>query len=188
MPIGSSFTAVQGPTIKTPIGSAFTSVQDPAIKPAIGSAFTHIQELAAGIGIRGPQIEPYDLTLDRLANITSASLAIIPDIDLTSVATTALFTATQKTYILGVLLRITTATTVTDVAEASIGVNPSTNNVFATESLVNLNTANALYTFWNNTNTGTILNTSDQLDLSINTGAIATALAAVAYVIGVELI
>jgi len=139
------------------------------------------------LGIRGPQIEPFDLQLDRLANITSAVLSITASIDLTTIATTALFTATQKTYVLGVLLRVTTADTVTAVAEASVGVNPSTNNVFANEPLINIDAVDDLYTFWNNTNTGTILNTSQQLDLSVNTGATATTLVATAYVIGVQL-
>jgi hypothetical protein len=144
-------------------------------------------EIYDSAGIRGPQIEPYDLELDRLVNITSASLAIVDDIDLTSIATTPLFTATQKTYVLGVILRITTADTVTVVAEASIGVNPSTNDMFANEQLVNFDAVDDLYAFWNNSNTGIILNTAEQLDLSVNTGATATSLIAVAYVIGVQL-
>jgi hypothetical protein len=186
-PIGSAFTSTQGPVIKTPIGSAFTYEQDPPINEPMGSSFTHTQEAPITDGIRGPQIEPYDLELDRLANITSASLAIIADIDLTSIATTPLFTATQKTYVLGVLLRVTTADTVTVVAEASIGVNPSTNDMFANEQLVNFDAVDDLYTFWNNVNTGIIMNTAEQLDLSVNTGATATSLTTVAYVIGVQL-
>lgn len=137
--------------------------------------------------IRGPQVESGNLTLDRLINITSNTLSTTTGIDLTSTGTTAIFTATQKTYILGVLLQITSADTVTAVAEASIGVNPSINNIFANEPLVVFDAVGDMYTFWNNLNTGIILSSSNVLEISVNTAATAVGLIVTAYVIGVLL-
>ena len=137
--------------------------------------------------IRGPQTEAGNLALDRLINITSNTLSTTTGIDLTATGTTALFTATQKTYILGVLLQITSADTVTVVAEASIGVNPSIDNIFANESLVVFDAVGDMYTFWNNLNTSIILSSSNVLEISVNTAATAVELVATAYVIGVLL-
>lgn len=139
------------------------------------------------MGIRGVQIEPRNLELDKLENPTSAALSTLSDVDLTSTGTIALYVATQKTYVLGVLIRITAANTATVDAEVSVGVNPNTSDVFSNETLIDLNAINDLYTFWDNKNTGIILNTSDQLDLSINTAAIANSLISTVYVIGIQL-
>jgi hypothetical protein len=188
-------TAALGPSLdgfiktipSTALGPSLDGFIDAIPGSSLGPGLDGFPDFIPDLGVRGPQIEPYDLELDRLTNITSAALATVAGIDLTSIATTALFTATQKTYVLGVILRVSTADTVTGVAEASVGVNPSADDVFANEQLVNLDQVGDLYSFWGNAGTGTILNTSDQLDLSVNTGATATSLVAVAYVIGVLL-
>lgn len=151
-----------------------------------------VQQLIHGtpipaLGIRGPQIEPGDLALDRLINIPSNSLSITAGIDLTALGTTTIFTATQKTYLLGVLLQITTASSVTTFANVSIGINPSINNIFTDEPLVAFDAVGEIYTFWNNLNTAVILNTSDVLQVSVNTAASAVGLVANAYVIGILL-
>lgn len=179
--------ALRGSALNDRASGIVHALRGSALDDRASGIFRDVRGAPVSAGVRGPQIEPFGLQLDRLANITSASLATVASIDLTAVATTALFTATQKTYVLGVLLRVTTADTVTAVAEASIGVNPSTNNLFANEQLVSLDAVDDLYIFWNNANAGTILNTAQQLDLSVNTGATATTLVATAYVIGVQL-
>lgn len=136
------------------------------------------------MGVRGPQIEPNDLTLDRLINVTNAILETTSGIDLTTTGTQTIMTASQKTFVLGVLLRVSFADTVTSPASASVGVSPATNDVFADVTLVDLNQVNELYTFWSNTNTGAVLNTSENLILSINTAATAIVLQVTAHVIG----
>jgi len=138
-------------------------------------------------GIRGPQVEFYDVELDKLTTPTSNILATVESVDLGAAGTTALYTATQKTYIFGVLLRATHATNITVFAETSCGVNPATDDMFANEILVGLTQSNNIYTFWNNLNSGMVLNASDQLDLSVNVPATADILLVTAYVIGVTL-
>jgi hypothetical protein len=169
------------------LGSGWDSSADALPSFSLGSGWDSLADLIPDLGIRGPQVEPYDLELDRLANITSASLSIIAGVDLTAIATTALYTAPQKSYILGVLIRVTAANSVTVPADASIGVNPSTDNLFAEEQLISLDVVDDLYGFWANVGTGTILNASDQLDLVVTTGATASSLIATVYVIGTQL-
>ena len=179
--------ALRGSALNDRASGILHASRGAALDDRSSGIFRDIRGAPVFAGIRGPQIEPYDLQLDRLVNVTSASLAIIPDVDLTSIATTSLYIAPQKSLILGVLLRTVVADTVTAPAEASVGVNPSTNNLFANEELISLDAVDDLYGFWGNAGTGTILNASDQLDLSVNTGATATTLTVVAYVIGVQI-
>lgn len=178
---------VRGTPVLPGPGPVQQLVRETPINPNAGPA----QQLIRGapfpdLGIRGPQIEEADLELDRLTNATGATLATVGGINLTLTATIPLFTATQKTHVFGVLLRATTANTVTVFPTVSIGVNPSTNNVFADTTLSEFSQVDDLYTFWQNLNTGTILYGSDQLDLTINTAATANSLVATAYVIGIQ--
>jgi hypothetical protein len=167
----------------TAIGPGWDSSAESIPALSLGPGWDALSDLMPDLGMRGPQIEPADLQLDRLSSIVSSALARTT-VNLATTNVTPLYTATQKTYILGVILRITNADSVTVSAQASLGVNPSTDNLFANQTLVNLDAEDELYVFWNNLNTGVILNTTDQLDISV-TSAVAAALTATAYVIGV---
>jgi len=172
----------------TSSGPLFDHVVDTLPAQSSGPMFDHeIEDALILPGVRGPQVKQQDITLDRLAQPTSSTIATNVNILLTATGDTQLFTATQKTYILGVILRVNISNTVTVPPQVSIGVSPSTDNVFANEALINFDADNDLYTFWNNLNTATVLNASDVLQLTVNTAATATTLLAVAYVVGVVL-
>jgi hypothetical protein len=138
-------------------------------------------------GIRGPQVEPNDLTLDRLTSLPNHLLTIKASIDLATPGQTNLLTAAQKLLVLGVVLRITAANTVTGPPQVSIGINPAADTLFAAENLVNLDAVGDMYTFWANLNTAMSVIPSAIVNLTVGTPATATELVATAYVIGTTL-
>jgi hypothetical protein len=136
---------------------------------------------------RGAQLNSATLSEDRLAREAGYNVATITDIDLTSVATTTLYTVpSDKTLmLLGVILQVTAETTATVPPDASVGINPSTDNVFAAETLVGLNAVGKTYYFWSNLTTSTIAGPGDVIDLRVSVGATAGALDATARVVGI---
>jgi hypothetical protein len=151
----------------------------------VGPFFDHDVVAFPLPGITGPQVGQSEITFDRMVNPTSFALATDVSVDLTSTGATSLFTASRKTYILGVILRSDAANTVTSPPQISVGINPITDNVFENESMVNFDTVDDVYTFWSNLNTAFVMNVSDQLDINVNTAATATTLTAIAYVVGI---
>jgi len=135
---------------------------------------------------RGPQIKEMDLAEDRLAKITSQSLNFVTGIDLTATGTTTLFTAPsdQAALIFGVLLQVTAANTVTVAPDVSLGLNPSTANVFDTESLIGFNAVDDLYIYWANKHTAVTVANGGLLDLDVSVAATATTLTTTARVLG----
>jgi hypothetical protein len=139
--------------------------------------------------LRGPQISEGTLAEDRLVRTTAYVLDTTASIDLTSTGTTTIYTApsTKTALIFGVILQVTTADTVTVVPDASIGLNPSTDNVFAVETLTSLDAVDELYHFWANIHKAVAISNGGVLDLDVDTAATATTLTATARVIGIVL-
>lgn len=141
-------------------------------------------------GIRGPQVEPKTIETNRIIPDLAASLATVGDIDLTSTGQTTLYTVpagTSKVLVLGVVIAATYANTVTVVPEVSIGVSPSTDDIFAVELLTGFDVTPETYTFWGNLNTGHIATTGESIILNVSTAATATGLVAAARLIGIEI-
>jgi len=168
-------------------GPMFDHVVDTIPTQSSGPMFDHDVSALELPGIRGPQVGQSEITFNRMVDTTSHALASNVNVTLTATGTTALYTASQKTYILGIVLRVITANTVTVLPQVSVGVNPITDDIFANETLVNFDTVNDLYHFWGDLNTARVLNATDQLDLVVNTAATASALVAVVYVVGIAL-
>jgi len=178
-----------------PLNTAtFSNISDPitvflhsngAIGPGTLATFT--MDISDAPLLRGPQIKINDLNEDRLVKVTSYVLDTVINIDLTSTGITTLFTAPsdKKALVLGVILQATSADTVTVAPQVSVGLNPSTNNVFATEPLVSFDTAGSVYHFWNYINKATVVPASGVLDLNVSVAATATSLIASARVVGI---
>ena len=161
------------------------SYSEGTIGPGTLVAFT--TDISDAPLLRGPQVKSRDLNEDRLLRTTSYVLDTVTAIDLTATGTTTLLTAPndQSALILGVILQATQADTVTVAPQVSVGLNPSTDNVFATEPLVGFDTVDALYYMWSNTNKAVVIPASGVLDLDVSVAATATSLEATARVIGI---
>ena len=137
--------------------------------------------------IRGNQIAPQTLTEDRMANITSYQLASQSGISLTAAVTTPIYTVPTgvTALITGIILEVTAADTITSNPEVSIGVNPSTTNIFATEPLIALDTVGKVYYYWANLNNAVVAVAGSQIDLDVSIAATATALEVTARILGI---
>jgi len=137
-------------------------------------------------GIRTEQIQLLNLDPDNLSNATGA-LINTANVDLRALGVVTIYTvpAGKKAIILGIILHAMSADTVTVAPQISVGVNPSSSNIFATEKLFNFNSVGDMYTLWNNTTQYTIANAGETLDLNVSTIATATALTATIRIIGI---
>ena len=86
--------------------------------------------------------------------------------------------------ILGCLLRIKSANTVTVDAAASLGINPSTTDLFAAETLVGVQSISDVWSFWKDTSVGLVANSADLVDLDVTVAATAATLTCDVFVIG----
>jgi hypothetical protein len=138
---------------------------------------------------RSGQIRDQELDEDRLSKTTSHAINSVASVDLTSATTTTIFTApSDKTaLIIGVILEVTAANTVTVPPQVSVGLNPSTTNVFAVETLINLDAVNNSYVYWANLNKAVTVANGGILDLDVAVASTATSLVATARVVGIIL-
>jgi hypothetical protein len=136
--------------------------------------------------LRGAQFAERGIALDRFADPLAAILTVFEDLDLTATSTTTIYTVpTGKTaIILGCLLRIKSANTVTVDAAASLGINPSTTDLFAAETLVGVQSISDVWSFWKDTSGGLVANSADLVDLDVSVAATATTLTCDVFVIG----
>jgi hypothetical protein len=188
MPISNNieFFTSEAMSAEASIGSILTMFANTEGLTGIGGLFTFDADATSFPLIRGPQIQEANVEVDRLQNITSHAVSSVVDINLTTTGLTTLYTVPSgnKFLILGVLLQAQTADTVTGDASASIGISPSTTDVFAEETLLGFNSATSTYQFWANLNKAVIANAGDVIRLDVTTGATATNLTATAYLIG----
>jgi len=136
---------------------------------------------------RGPQLDFTDINEDRLAKETTHALGAVTGIDLTTTGVTTVFTAPSGkiALIFGVLLEATDADTVTVVPQISLGLNPSTTNIFPTETLINFDTTGDLYLYWANVHKAVTVVDGGILDLDVVMAATATTLDVTARILGI---
>jgi len=169
------------------IGTIMTMFANSEGALGIGGLVTFAADAAEVFLLRGPQIKEADLTEDRLSNITSYTISTITSIDLTATGTTTVYTAPadQTALIIGIIFQATATDTVTVVPQVSAGLNPSTDNVFAIESLVGFDAVDDLFVFWAKLNKAVVVADGGVLDLDVSVAATATNLIATARVIGI---
>jgi hypothetical protein len=134
--------------------------------------------------IRGLQFEAEQLRQNIFEQPLLSILSKTESINLKTIATTSLYTATGLTLIHGVVLRVTTGTAITADATVSAGVNPSTTNLFSAEELIDVRALNDIYSFWSDKSTTLIMQNADVLDLRVTIAATGSVLIAEAHVIG----
>ena len=136
--------------------------------------------------LRGAQFSTNTVALDRFATPLAAVLAVFEDLDLTAAAASTVYTVpTGKiALIFGCLVRIKSSDTVTGDASASLGINPSTTDLFAEESMVAVQDVSDVWSFWKDTSGGLVANSGDDVDLDVTVAATATTLTCDVFVIG----
>jgi len=134
--------------------------------------------------IRGPQFRANTIGGDRFNNRLTSVLSTTPIIDLTSTGLTSLFTvpAGNMALIQGVILRSTFGSATTD-ATISVGVGPSTTNLFDLQELVQVRTTYDIFSLWSDKSTTLVVQSGEQIDLDVTVAATGT-LIADAYLIG----
>lgn len=142
-----------------------------------------------GNTLRGPQFRLNTIALDRFASPLGAVIDTFEDLDLTATGTTTIYTvpAGNSVIITGCLIRIKTADTVTTDADVSVGINPSTTDIFDTETLVGVQSVSDFWNFWQQSSAGLIANSGALIDLDVAVAATATTLTADVYIIGLLL-
>jgi hypothetical protein len=138
------------------------------------------------IGLRGPQFSEQSIALDRFALPLAAVLTIFENLDLTSATTTTIYTVpTGKiATVLGCVIRIKAADTVSADADVSLGINPSTVNIFPTETLTAVQANDDIWSFWKDKSIGLLATSGQQVDIDVVTAATATTLTSDVYLIG----
>jgi len=186
------------PTLGPGIDGFIKEASLASLGPGIDGAIKTIPSASLGPGIdgailnipwplyRSAQIAFQTINEDRLSRTTFHAINSVTDIDLTSATTTTIFTApSDKTaLILGVILEVTAADTITVPPQVSIGLNPSTTDVFAIETLITLDAVNDSYVYWANIHKAVSVANSGVLDLDVGVAATATTLVVTARVIG----
>ena len=171
------------------IGTLMTMFSNSKGSLGIGSLMTLTSDVSEFPLLRGPQSLFEGIGEDRLAKITVHALGTVAGIDLTASGVTTVFTApADKTVLIfGVLLEATAADIVTIVPSISLGLNPSTTDVFAIEPLVTFDTVGELFSIWPSINKAVTIADGGVLDLDVAVAATATTLTATARVIGIIL-
>ena len=172
-------------------GATQQFVRATPLLPVSGAAQQFVKAAPIGtLGIRGPQIEYRTLANDRFESDFGFLLGSTFDIDLTTTGQTTIYTvpaSVGKVIILGVALEISFGLDVTVAPQVSLGVDPSTDNLFAPETLTEFTTDRSLYTFWSNLNITNIAATGSDILLDVTSASTATALFITAHVFGIEI-
>jgi len=135
--------------------------------------------------IRGPQFRLNTIGADRFNNRLTSVLSTTSAINLTSTGLTSLFTVPtgNMALIQGVVLRSTIGSTTTD-PTVSIGVNPSTTNLFDLQELVQFRVGDDVFSLWSDKSTTLVAQSGEQIDLDVTIAATGGTLTAEAYLIG----
>lgn len=202
---GASYTYTFGLPISSASGASYTYTFGDAI-PFSGSATFHIvrgeeapvsdqgsstfqslrgtPDVTDGL-IRGTQFRPNTIGSDRFNNRLTSVLSITSTINLSSTGITTLFTVPTGNMALlqGVALRSTASTATTD-ATISLGINPSTTNLFDLQELVQFRVADDVFSLWSDKSTTLVAQSGEQIDLDVTIAATGGALVVSAYLIG----
>lgn len=173
----------------TPLGPTSSNtyinfIQEQIFGPTSSDEYQTVAD--RGNVLRGSQFGTNTIALDRFSSPLMAILSVTTDLDLTTTGTTTVYTvpAGKSAIVLGCLLRIKAADTVTTDAEVSIGINPSTTDLFAAETLVAVQAVNDFWSFWKDESGGALAGSGSLIDLNVITAATATTLDSDIYLIG----
>jgi len=151
----SSFTEVI-PSIS--LGAGWSSFTEVIPSMSLGIGYESLSEILQSV-FRGPQFRANDLTRNVFTQPLFSVLATKTGINLLSAATTTLFTTTAGVSLIqGIILIITTGTSITGDATVSIGINPSTTNLFVAQELITVRNLNDVYSFLCNRDSNLKLN------------------------------
>jgi hypothetical protein len=130
--------------------------------------------------IRGPQFKSGTIDSDRFVSPLGLVLTRIT-VDLAATGTSAIYTvpAGKTALVQGIVFRALGAAG--SDPTVSVGINPSTDNIFDSQQLVNFPTVGNLFTLWNDKGVSTISNAADQIDLNV---VVASSLTAEVFVLG----
>lgn len=135
--------------------------------------------------IRGPQLRFRTVGDDRFVNRLASILSTTSAIDMTSTATIPLYTVpTGKIAVINGLVFRSTLGSATTNAEVSVGINPSTTNIFDAQELVEFKNTDDIWSLWSDKSTTVIAQASEQVDLDVITAATGGTLDVDAYLIG----
>jgi hypothetical protein len=183
---GSVYTHTRDALLAERAGSVFTHTRDVELLERSGSVFTHTRGAPYVEGlIRGPQFRRATIGDDRFVNRLTSVLVTTTAIDLTSSGTTTtLYTvpAGKIAFINGIIFRAVQESAVTD-ASVSVGINPSADNLFDEQQLVNFRVVHDVWSLWSDKSTTLIAQAGEQIDVNIVTPATGSLLAD-AYLIG----
>jgi hypothetical protein len=165
----------------------FRYVRDAELVPRPSTPFRYLRGAPPAFDpniIRGLQFRPRIIGDDRFVNRLTSVLSTTSAIDLTATGTTPLFTvpAGNLALIQGVILRVTSGTASTD-ATISLGINPSTTDLFDEQELVQFRIVNDVFSLWSDKSTILVAQEGDQIDLDVTVAAAGT-LNPDAYLIG----
>lgn len=135
--------------------------------------------------IRGPQFRLNTIGADRFNNRLTSILSTTSTIDLTTTGGTTIFTVPSGNMALiqGVVLRTVTGPASTD-ATISIGINPSTTNLFDLQELVQFRVTDDVFSLWLDKSTTLVAQSGEQIDFNVTIAATGGTLIADAYLIG----
>jgi hypothetical protein len=202
---GASYTYTFGLPISSVQGASYTYTFGDAI-PVSGSATFHLVrgELAPASNrgsttfqstrdapiitnglIRGPQFRLNTIGADRFNNRLTSVLSTISPVHLTDTGTTTLYTVPTGNLALiqGVIIRSILGPATTD-ATISLGINPSTTNLFDLQQLVNVRTINDIFSLWSDRSTTLVAQEGDQIDLDVTIAATGGSMNVTVYLIG----
>ena len=170
-------------------GGVISHTRDVGLENIAGGVITHTLDNPTSNLIRGPQFKYRDIEVDRFTNNILSVITSINAFDLTAAATTGLYTVPASNTLLlsGIIIRVTSSSNVTVDAQVEIGVNPSTDNLFAVETLVQTRDFNDLWSFWADKSTNVVIPGGETIDLTVVTGAAASSLYADIFLIGLLL-
>jgi hypothetical protein len=140
--------------------------------------------------IRGPQFRDATIDQDRfvVGNIANV-LSTASSVDLTAMGTSVIYTVPADSLVLiqGVILRATAGTVSTD-ATVSLGVNPSTTDLFDPTLLLEFRSVNDTFSLWSDKSTTVIGQAGETIDLDVTIAATGGLLTVDAYLVGMLLI
>jgi hypothetical protein len=182
----STLHTLRGATLEPHSSSTLHTLRGGELSPHGSSVFQSTRGILVPEGvnlIRGPQFRFNTIGDDRFVNRLSSVLSKIV-VNLSSTGQTTLYTVPSGNIALiqGVILR--SGGTATSDPTVSVGINPSTDNIFGVQQLVNFQAANDIFSLWSDKSTTLSANGSDQIDLDV---IVSSPVFAEIYVIGILL-
>lgn len=184
MGAGSTYSFLRGAAAEPGAGATYSFLRGAAFTPGPGATYSFTREdLFVNGLIRGPQFQANTIGDDRFINRLTSVLSTT-SVDLAATGINSLLTvpSNKLALIQGIILRVTNDPATTD-ASISIGVNPSTVNIFSEQQLLQLRNTNDTWSLWSDKSTTIAADAAETIDLDVTVAATGTLLCDV-YVIG----